>query len=266
MLKIAKKGKETEEGDMSFLDHLEELRWHIIKSLGAIAIVAIVCMIFKDFVFDCIIFAPTSDWFPTYKVFTILSPPDVKFMQVEVGETFLVHIKVSFFLGLIVAFPYVFWQFWQFLKPGLYAKEQKAARGVVFICSMLFTIGVIFGYYIITPFAYSFLLGYDVGIEVTNGASISSYVTYLTMFTIPTGLIFELPLVVYFLARVGLVTATSMKQYRKHAIIGILVLAAFITPPDIMTQFLIGIPVYILYEISIGIAARAEKKYNSDLD
>lgn len=266
MLKIGKKSQQAEEADMSFLDHLEELRWHIIKSLGAIGFVAIFCMIFKTFVFDYIIFAPTKQWFPTYRLFSILSPPDVTFMQVEVGETFLVHIKVSFFLGLIVAFPFVFWQFWQFLKPGLYEKEQKAARGVVFICSLLFSIGVVFGYYIITPFAYSFLLGYDVGVAVTNGSSISSYVTYLTMFTIPTGLIFELPLVVYFLARVGLVTAASMKQYRKHAIIGILVLAAFITPPDVMTQFLIGVPIYILYEISISIAARAEKKYNSDLE
>lgn len=263
MLKLAKKNSPPAEADMSFLDHLEELRWHVIKALLAIIAVAILAMIFKTIVFDYIIFAPIKEWFPIYNVFPgRISPPDFKIVPREVGEVFFEHIKVSFFLGLIIAFPYVFSQFWQFIKPGLYEKEQKAARGTVFVCSLLFIIGVLFGFFIITPFAYTFLLGYNVGIEVENGSSLSSYVTYLVMFTIPTGLIFEMPVVVYFLARVGLVTAATMRAYRKHALIGILVLAAVMTPPDVLTQFLIGVPMYILYEISIHIARRAEKKYN----
>ncbi len=266
MLKIGKKGQQSAEGEMSFLDHLEELRWHIIKALSAILVFAILGMIFKSFLFDYIVFAPIKEWFPTYKLFPILERADFEFIQKDVGEAFFTHIKVSFFLGLIVAFPYVFNQFWQFIKPGLYEKERKAARGTVFICSFLFVIGVLFGYYIVSPFGYSWLLNYSIGVEVSNSTSISSFVNYLTMFTIPTGLAFELPVVVYFLARIGLVTAAGMKKFRKHSIIAILVLAALITPPDVVTQFLIGIPIYILYELSIGIAARAQKQYQKDLD
>lgn len=251
----------TEQGEMSFLDHLEELRWHIIKSLIAILLVAIFGMIFKTFLFDYIIFAPIKDWFITYQIFTILSIPEFQILPREVGEVFFVHIKVSFFLGLIVAFPYVFYQFWSFIRPGLYETEAKAAKGVVFICSILFLLGVLFGYYIITPFGFSWLLGYNVGIEVDNSTSLASYVNYITMFTIPTGLLFELPIVVYFLARIGLVSAEMMSQYRKHAVIAILLLAALITPPDVITQFLIGVPLYILYEISIVIAKRTANKY-----
>ncbi len=265
MLKIGKKGQAREEGEMSFLDHLEELRWRIIKAFSAILLFAILGMIFKTFLFDNIIYAPVKDWFPTYRLFPMLERADFNFVQIETGEAFFTHIKVSFFLGLIVAFPFVFNQFWQFIKPGLYEKERKAARGTVVVCSFLFVIGVLFGYYIIAPFGYAWLLNYDIGVEVTNSTSIASFVNYLTMFTIPTGLAFELPVVVYFLARIGLITAAGMKKFRKHSIIAILVLAALITPPDVVTQFLIGIPIYILYELSIGIAARAQKQYEKDL-
>ncbi|MCL4110252.1 UNVERIFIED_CONTAM: hypothetical protein GTU68_030636 [Idotea baltica] len=174
------------------------------------------------------------------------------------GEQFLVHIKTSAILGFICAFPYVFWEVWKFIKPGLYKKEQKHARGIVFTCSILFMMGVVFGYFVIAPFALNFLGNYTVGTSVSNSTSLASYVSYMTMFTLPTGIVFELPVVVYFLSKVGLVTPEFMKKYRKHSIVFILVLAAIITPPDIVTQFLIGIPVYILYEISIVISKRVQ--------
>jgi sec-independent protein translocase protein TatC len=256
--------------EMSFLDHLEELRWHIIRSIAAIFIIGIGIFLMKTFVFEHIIFAPKKASFATYQFFcsisevTCFKPPEFDLIVRQLGEQFFVHIKVSLWLGLIIAFPYVFWEIWRFIKPGLYDKEQKAAKGIVFYCSLLFILGVLFGYYVIAPFAITFLAGYQVGETAINSPTLSSYVNYLTMFTVPTGLIFELPIVVYFLARVGLISPEFMKQYRKHAIIIILILAAVITPPDVLTQFLIGIPLFILYEISIIICRRVVKKYHSD--
>lgn len=261
---------ESEEKEMSFLDHLEELRWHIIRSVIAILVIAIVMFVSKDFVFEQIILAPKKEGFFTYQFFCNLSeitcfyPPKFDLITRELGEQFFVHIKVSFWLGLIAAFPYVFYEFWKFIRPGLYQKEQKAARGIVVICSLLFFTGILFGYYTIAPFAITFLAGYQVGEAAINAPTLSSFVNYMTMFTVPSGIVFQLPVFVYFLAKVGLVTPELMRNYRKHAFLMILVMSAIITPPDVITQFLIGIPVFVLYEISIGIAKRTIKKANEE--
>lgn len=266
---VVKKPKEKE---MSFLEHLEELRWHIIRSILAIVVIGIATFLAKEFVFDGIIFAPKKDSFFTYQLFcsiseaTCFGPPEFDLITREMGEQFFTHIKVSFWLGLIVSFPYLFWEFWRFIRPGLYPNERKAARGIVAVCSFLFLLGVLFGYYIISPFAISWLAGYVVGTEAINAPTLASYVNYMTMFTIPTGILFELPIFVYFFSKVGLISPKDMKKYRKHSIIVILLLSAIITPPDVVTQFLIGIPVFILYEISILISARAEKKYKASLE
>jgi len=254
---------------MSFLDHLEELRWHIIRSIIAILVIGIVVFLCKDLIF-AIIFAPKNPDFLTYRLFCALSdatcfrPPEFELIIRQLGEQFFTHIKVSIWVGLIVAFPYVFYEFWKFIKPGLYPNEQKAARGIVLVCSILFIMGVLFGYYIIAPFAVSFLASYSVGVDVLSSPTLASYVNYLTMFTIPTGIIFELPVFVYFFSKIGLLTPAFMKKYRKHAFIIILIIAAIITPPDVLTQFLIGIPIFILYEISIFISARVEKKAKAE--
>ena len=266
---VVKKPKDKE---MSFLEHLEELRWHIIRSILAIVVIGIATFLAKELVFDGIIFAPKKDSFLTYRLFCSLSeatcfgPPEFDLITREMGEQFFTHIKVSFWLGLIVSFPYLFWEFWRFIRPGLYPNERKAARGIVAVCSFLFLLGVLFGYYVISPFAISWLAGYVVGTEAINAPTLASYVNYMTMFTIPTGLLFELPIFVYFFSKVGLITPKDMRKYRKHSIIVILLLAAIITPPDVVTQFLIGIPIFILYEISIYISARAEKKYKKSLE
>ena len=267
-----KKKNKKEEKEMSFLEHLEELRWHIIRALGITVIIAIILFIMKSFVFNSIIFAPKKPDFLTYKFFcwiserTCFGPPEFDLITREMGEQFFTHIKVSFWLGIIVAFPFIFWEFWRFIKPGLYENERKAARGIVVVCSFLFLMGVIFGYYVISPFAISWLAGYVVGTEAINAPTLSSYVNYMTMFTIPTGLVFELPVFVYFFSKIGLVTPELMRKYRKHSIIIILIMSALITPPDVVTQFLIGIPIFILYEISIAISKRAEKKYKESLE
>lgn len=251
---------------MSFLEHLEELRWHIVRALASIVFFAIFFYILEDFIFKNIIFAPKQDNFLTYRFFCSLSestcirPFDFEIIPRQMGEQFFTSIKVSIWLGFIVAFPYVFWELWRFIKPGLHKNEQKAARGSVLICSLLFILGVLFGYYVICPFAIRFLGGYSVGLDVVNSTSLASYVNYMAMFTIPTGIIFELPIVVYFLSKIGILTPEFMKKYRRHSIIIILILASLITPPDVVTQILIGIPIMLLYEVSIWVSARVVKK------
>lgn len=265
-----------EEKEMTFLEHLEELRWHLVRAISSIFVFGIVVFMAKDFVFDKILFAPRYPDFLTYRAICGLSnliglgdsmcfnPPELKLMAIQLGEAFMTHLKVSVILAFVVAFPYILWEIWRFVRPGLYENEQKATRGIVLICSGLFLLGVLFGYYIISPFAITFLAGYPIAGLDEATASLSSYVNYMIMFTVPSGLVFELPVIVFFLARAGLITAGFMRAYRRHAIVLILVVAAIVTPPDVMTQFLIGIPLFILYEISILIAKREEKRYEKE--
>lgn len=265
------KGKEKPGKEMTFLEHLEELRWHIIRSLTVIVSLGIVLFLFQRWLFDTVIFGPTHKDFLTYRIYCSVvkslgfdesmcfEPPQFEKIAIGFGEPFIMSIMVSFAMGFILAFPYVLWELWRFIKPGLYDKEMKAARGMVLICSSLFLLGVLFGYYIISPFAVYFLAGYNIP-GVANTPTMSSYINYMIMFTAPAGLIFELPIVVYFLAKIGLVSANDMRKYRRHAIVGILILAAVLTPPDVVTQFLLAVPLYVLYEASIVIAHRVYKE------
>ena len=262
--------KMDEQGEMSFLDHLEELRWHILRSLAAVFTFAIALFLFHKSFFSHVIMAPTKEGFFSFKVFCKLShaigmgdklciqPTEFEVIAVGFGETFITAIKISIVSGIILAFPYILYELWKFIKPGLYDTEVKLAKGFVGICSFLFLIGILFGYYVITPFGVNFLMSFNLP-EVINKPTLNSYISYLVMFTVPAGIIFELQVVVYFFAKLGLVTAEIMKKYRRHAIIGILLCAALLTPPDVVTQFLIGIPLYFLYEISIIIAKRVQK-------
>jgi sec-independent protein translocase protein TatC len=258
------------EDEMSFLEHLEALRWHIIRSLGAIVAVAIGVFMAKEFVFGTVILGPTREDFVTYRFFcSILDslcfhPDGLQIINRDLQENFINHLKVSFWLGLVVAFPYVFYELWKFIKPGLYAKEVKAARGMVFICSTLFFVGVMFGYFVISAFAVTFLSTYNLDPTIQSTVTLSSLVNSMTMFTLPVGIIFELPVVVYFLAKIGLVTPEFMRQYRKHAFVVILILSAILTPPDMVTQILIAGPLYLLYEASIIICKRVYKKQEEE--
>lgn len=262
--------------EMSFLEHLEELRWNIIRSILAIVTLGIVFFIFKDWLFESVLFAPSRKEFISYRLICwfsdsiglgqglCISPPAFKTQAIGFGEAFITTFTVAFTTGFIVAFPYVFWEIWRFIKPGLYPKEQKAASGIVLACSFLFLSGILFGYYVIAPFAINFLIGYTIpGVE--NVPTLNSFITYLVIFTIPTGIVFELPIVIFFLSKVGLVTPKLMRQYRKHAILGILIVSAVITPTtDIITQLLVATPLYILYEASIIISRRVEKQKEAE--
>ncbi len=261
----------NQEKEMSFLDHLEELRWHLIRAGASVVVFAIGAFVARDFVFHTVIFGPKRPDFIFYRAVCSLSerlglgeqlclrPPDFDFVTPDFAEIFLTHLKASIFIGIALAMPYIFWELWRFIRPGLLPKEKRAARGFVFVSSGLFMAGLAFGYFIIAPFAVTFLAGYQIeGVQATP--ALASYVNYMMMFTIPTGLVFQLPIVVYFLSKVGLVTPEFMRKYRRHAFVVILILAAAITPPDMITQLLIGMPLYVLYEISISISKRVQKQ------
>lgn len=265
------------EKEMSFLDHLEELRRHILRAIIAIVLGGSVLFIIGRPVFDQILFGVRNPDFWSYRFICGLSekwgwgdalcitPAKFTIITTGLGEEFITHIKVAIVGGIVIAFPYVFWEFWRFIKPGLYNPERKATRGVIFVCSFLFTTGVAFGYFVVTPFAVNFLVNYTIA-DIENTVTLTSFINYMIMFTVPAGLAFELPLVVFYLSKLGLATPQGMRKYRKHAFVTILIVASVITPPDVITQFLIGVPLYFLYEISIFVSARENRRQAKLMD
>ncbi|MBK5208583.1 MAG: twin-arginine translocase subunit TatC [Flavobacteriaceae bacterium] len=253
------------EKDMSFLDHVEELRWHLVRSSAAIFIFGIIAFLMKDFIFNKIIFAPKDPDFITYRTFCTISRffgtdglciDKIPFtlQSLEMGEQFSVHIWISITVGFIMAFPFIIWEFWKFISPGLYEKERKGAVAFIIVSSFLFFVGVLFGYYVITPLSVNFLGNYSVSDLVERNIKIDSYISLLRSSVLASGLIFELPIVMYFLTKMGLITPDFLKQYRKHALVLVLILSAVITPPDIVSQVIVAVPILILYEVSIIIS------------
>ncbi len=271
----SKKKSNNGEGEMTFLQHLEELRWHIIRSVIAVVVGAIVAFILKDFIFNHVILAPKSPDFITNRLLCrlaeIVNAPalcinqePLNLISIKMSGQFTTHINISLIAGLILAFPYVFWEFWSFFRPALYEKERKYARGAVTAASLLFIAGILFGYYVISPLSINFLASYRVSELVNNQINITSYIGSVTSVALSAGITFELPIVVFFLARIGVITPEFMRKYRKHAIVVVLIIAAIITPPDVFSQTLVSIPLILLYEVSIFIAARVTKKRKAD--
>ena len=257
--------------EMTFLEHLEELRWHLVRSILGVFIGAIAAFIFKDIIFDKIILAPKSADFITNVLLCELGKRTgllqlcintlpLEIISIKMAGQFSMHIMVSLIVGLIVAFPYVFYQFWDFIAPALHSKERRHARGAVFYSSFLFLIGVSFGYFVITPLTIHFLGSYSVSSEVTNQINLISYVSTITSVILSSGVVFELPVLVFFLTKIGLITPQFMKKYRRHSLVGILVLSAIITPPDVFSQILVALPLIFLYEVGIFISKRIVKK------
>lgn len=261
----------TPPNEMSFLDHLEELRWHLIRSTLAIVIIGCVAFLMKDFIFDTIIFGPKKMDFPTYRVFCEIATFlgfDSAFCADKLPFTiqsrlmsgqFSAHIWTSIWAGFIIGFPYVLYEVWKFISPGLYEKERKNSRGFILVASFLFFLGVLFGYYIVAPLSINFLGTYQVSSEVTNEFDLASYISTIRTSVIACGILFELPIIIYFLTKVGLVTPEIMKKYRKIALVIVLILSAVITPPDVTSQIIVAFPVLILYQVSIGISKRVLK-------
>lgn len=256
---------------MSFLDHLEALRWHLLRSVAAILILSVAAFLAKSFVFGVVILGPSKVDFVTYRWLCELSdyaglpalcidelPFTIQSRQMT-GQ-FTMHMTSSFVVGFIASFPFVFWEVWRFISPGLYDQEKNAARGAVFFVSLLFFMGAAFGYFILSPLSINFLSNYQLDPSILNEFDITSYISTLTMLVLASAIMFQLPVVVYFLAMSGLVTSSMLKSYRRHAIVVILVLSAVITPPDVISQILIAMPILVLYEAGIQIAKRLEKK------
>lgn len=263
--------KDEEEEGMSFLDHLEELRWHLLRSLAAILILTIVAFLSKSIVFGQVILGPSKVDFVTYRLLcqvadyfgiTALCIDTLPFtiQSRQMTGQFSMHLTSSMVVGLVISFPYIFWEFWKFISPGLYSKEKQAARGAVFFVSLLFFAGAAFGYFILAPLSINFLANYQLDPTILNEFDITSYVNTLVMLVLASAIMFQLPVVIYFLSMSGLVTSAMLKTYRRHSIVVILIVAAIITPPDVISQLLIAMPILVLYEVGIMIAKRLEKK------
>jgi len=265
----------NQEKEMSFLEHLEVMRWHLLRSISAVIIMALVAFVFKDIVFDKIILAPKEPPFPTNRwlcqLGEILNLQRICINQdpfplqtVKMAEQFSMHIMVSLVAGIVVAFPYIFWEFWRFIVPALYDNEKRTASGAVFYTSLLFILGVGFGYYIIAPLSVNFLGNYKVSESVISAPTLRSYVGTITSVVLAAGVVFQLPILVYFLSKVGLVTPDFLKKYRRHSLVLIVTLSAIITPPDVFSQVLVAFPLVILYEIGIAISKRIVRQRDEE--
>jgi len=272
-----KRGVKSQYAEMSFLEHLEELRWHIIRSVLAIVIFAVVAFILKDLIFGTIILRPRTPEFWTNRMLASLgeiagsealkiNQEPLELISIKIAGQFMTHIWVSIIAGFIIASPLVFYEFWRFIKPALYEKEKKYAGGAVFFTSVLFFLGVLFGYYLIVPLSIHFLGTYNVSGDVTNQINLKSYIGSVISIVLASGVVFLIPIFSYFLSKVGILTPQFMKTYRKHSYVVMLLLSAIITPPDLFSQIMVCFPLVILYEIGIFISRRVVKKREKELD
>jgi sec-independent protein translocase protein TatC len=256
--------------EMSFWGHLDALRGHLFRSAIAIVVLAIVAFLNREFIFDSIILAPKNPDFITNRLLCqlgewanipalCLGNIELKIININLSGQFTTHMYISMFAGLIVAAPYVIWEIWRFIRPALYDNERRHSRGAVIIMSLLFLLGVLFSYYLIVPLTLNFFGTYQVSDSVNNQIALSSYISTVVSVTFSLGVVFELPVFIYFLAKVGIITDTFLKKNRKYMLVILLIISAIITPPDIISQILVCIPLYGLYELSIIVARRAGK-------
>jgi len=272
-----KSGMKSAYAEMSFLEHMEELRWHIIRSALAIIVFAVAAFILKDFIFNTVILNPRTPDFWTNRMFAQLADAvgtdalrinqtPLELISIKIAGQFMTHIWVSIIAGFIIASPVVFYEFWRFIKPALYDNEKQHASGAVFFTSVLFLMGILFGYYLIVPLSIHFLGTYNVSGDVTNQINLKSYIGSVTSISLAAGVIFLIPIFSYFLSKVGLLTPQFMKTYRRHSYVVMLLLSAVITPPDIFSQIMVCFPLVFLYEIGIIISRRVVKKREKEMD
>jgi sec-independent protein translocase protein TatC len=278
LLDFINRRKKDTQGEMSFIDHLEELRWHVIRSVIAIIIGAIVIFVYAKNIVNGILFAPADSSFVTYKWLCdfshwlgagdaiCLAGVEAKFQSNTMTGQFISTFTIAFIGGFVIAFPYIFWEFWKFIRPALSKKELKKTRGVIFWVSLLFFTGVLFGYYILTPFMVNFYFSYTLSDKIVNLPNFSDYIENLVYTTVGVGILFQLPLLVMVLARIGIVTARFLRKYRRHAFVLILIIAAIITPStDPFSLTIVTIPLYLLFEASIIIASRINKRQEKEM-
>jgi len=272
ILGFGKKNKEGEE--MTFWEHLDVLRGVIWRSLLVAFLFSLVAFAFKDILFDHILLAPKSKDFITYRLLCRLGewlsmpslcvdPSHFDLININLAGQFLAHMNISLVTGLILSLPYILWELWRFIKPGLTDKEVNASRGAIFAVFFLFVVGVLFSYFIVAPLMINFLGGYTVSDTVKNQISLTSYVSNITLLTLLMGLVFELPVLILLLTKIGILTPAILKKYRKHTLIIILIAAGIITPsPDVFSQMIVAIPLYGLFELSVTISSRMYRRKN----
>jgi len=249
-----------------FFSHLEALRWHLVRSVLAIFLGSIVAFLNKSFLFDQIIFACKNNDFPTYVFLCNISKKlciqDMPFilMNVEMSGQFTMHLLVSFAAGFIMVFPYILFEIWSFISPALYKNEKKTSMLIFVFSFILFLIGILFGYFVIVPFSINFLSSYSISGVIANNIHFISFIKTITTLVLTTGFLFQLPLLIYFLTKFNFINSTQLKQYRRHAFVIILLIASILTPPDIFSQILIGLPIFVLYEFSILVAILTSSK------
>lgn len=267
----------VQEKEMSFLGHLEELRWHLVRGASAIFILAIVFFIFSKQVYDYFLLAHIQPDFITYQVFCDffnffgldsafchVSFADKKLQSIKVTSQLMNSIWSSIILGVIIAFPYLLWEIWRFVSPGLTENEIKRSRGFIFIASLLFFIGVWFSFYVIAPISIHFLYNFQISDNIQNNFTLESHIGLVTNMLLGVSILFELPVLIFFLTKIGLITPEFLKRYRKHALVVVLIVAAIITPPDVASQVIVAIPILILYEIGIMVSRRVLKNQEKD--
>jgi sec-independent protein translocase protein TatC len=252
------------EGGMSFFQHLEELRWRLVRSAVAITILGAAIWIFRTWIMEKLFLSMSSNQFITFKLMcnyfgACVNSVHIEMISTEMAGQFSYALMMSIVGGLVVAFPYIFWELWSFVKPGLKRNEIKAVKGIVFYVSTLFFLGVLFGYFIVAPLCVQFFGEFQISHDIKNTFTIGSYMSTVISTIAYSGLIFLLPIVIYFFTKLGLLSPSFLRKYRKHAIVFVLILAAIITPPDVLSQIIVSIPILLLYEIGILVAARVEK-------
>ncbi|MCL4483768.1 MAG: twin-arginine translocase subunit TatC [Bacteroidetes bacterium] len=266
-----KDGSTSKGNEMSFLQHLEELRWHLVRASAAVLISGVVVFLNKKFIFDNVILAPRNPNFVTNRFFgwlaVQLNSPDLaintkpfQLINIDLAGQFTIHLNLAIIGGIIISIPYILWEFWRFVRPALYENERKHVTAAVVYSSLLFLLGVSFGYFLIVPLTTHFFGSYQVSQEVLNQINLTSYISSVNTIVLGSGIVFELPIVMFFLSKVGLAGSSFFKKYRKHAFIMLLCLAAIITPPDAFSMLLVTGPLALLYELGILMAKMVEKK------
>ena len=251
-------------GNMSFLQHLEELRWRLVRCAIVILLLAIVIWYFQEEIMVNLFLSMKDKDFVTFRLLcqyigVCVEEIPVKMQSMTVSGQFTYALMMSFLGGLVISFPYVFYQIWSFIKPGLKQREKKMVNGLVFYVSLLFFLGILFGYFLVAPLSVQFFGSYQISNQIENNFTIGSYMSTIFSTVFYSGLFFLLPVVSYLLTKIGLINVSFLIKYRKHAIVAILILAAIITPPDIASQIIVSIPIIILYEIGILVSKRAER-------
>ncbi|MBS1625274.1 MAG: twin-arginine translocase subunit TatC [Bacteroidetes bacterium] len=280
MALFGKNNNVNDGAEMGFFDHIDALRQHIFRAAICVILITIVMLYKSSWVFDQLIFGPVKSDFLTYRALCHLSNSirpllckfspllcpdkglcfdglDIKFMNTELFGQFMTQIQISIVLGVVFSFPYIIWEIWRFIRPALSENEARKSGRIVVFSSIFFFVGVAFAYFLIVPFSLNFAYGYQISGQVSNMFTLDNYISFVTMMMLGSGAIFELPMIIFFLAKMGIITAQFMRQYRRHAIVVILILAAVITPsPDMFTMTIVAIPIYFLFELSIVVAAR----------